>query len=555
MTDKADIVIINGDIITLDDDNPQADALVIIKNRIAYVGSNDIARQYIGKSTKVLDTQGATVLPGFNESHLHIFAGALSLTQLSLHCVHARDHLQALIDAYAAANSQLPLLVAYGADYFLLGEDGINRHKLDALIGDRPLAFIAGDHHTAWANTAALQAAGILYGRDLGADSSIVMGSDGLATGELLENEAMSTVLELGVTAGRERLGITTGGSPNTVSAAERAQDRQLLEKGLAYCASNGITSIQNMDGNLYQLELLDSIEQSKGLPVRVRMPFHFKNFMSLEALSQTAAAWRKTYHSNKLICDFIKMFADGVVESGTACLVGTYADTPDENGKPLFDDQLMNHAVAEADRLGFQVAVHAVGSGAVRQVLNSYEYARSRNGKRDSRHRIEHIETIAPIDIGRFRELGVVASMQPTHAPGTSGLPLEPYLTRIGKSRWPYAFAWRYLAETGAMLVYGTDWPITPLSPLACIEAALIRKPWAEGLPDHRLAFNEVLRAYTKNGAWVEFRQDQKGCLKKGYWADAVILSDNLEKTEPHHISNLGIVTTICDGTVVYQA
>lgn len=555
MAETADIIITNGKVITMDDAVPRAEALALKGNRIVFVGSADAASAYAGEATRTVDARGATVMPGFNESHMHIFGGSLSLTQLPLSGVHGREQLKALVDAYAAEHPDLPLLVGQGADYVLVGSYGVARQTLDAIVSDRPLIIMAADYHTAWANTAALEAAGILGGGKLSVGNEIVMGADGFATGELRESEAIGPVLDLGASGGRERFGVATGGDPDGVTTAQRAGDIALFKRGLAYCASMGITSFQNMDGNLYQLELLDEIERGEGLPVRVRMPFHMKNFMLLSDLADKAAAWRRRYDTDRLRCNFVKMFADGVVESGTAYMVGGYGDNPDENGDPLFTDEQFDAIAAEADRLGLQIAVHAIGSAAVRQVLDAYEGAIARNGRRDSRHRIEHIETIESEDLPRLNTLGVVGSMQPTHPPGAGAMPLEPYLTRIGEKRWPLAFAWRTIAETGVPLVFGTDWPVTDLNPLACIQDAMTRKPWKEELRDQRLSLMEVLRAYTRNGAWVEFMEDRKGVLKPGYFADVVVLDDDIEHAASGSIGRIRPVLTVCDGKVSYQA
>lgn len=553
MSQSADIIITNGKVITMDDAAPRADAVAIAGNRIVAVGSVEEAMAFAGPATRIIDAEGGTILPGFNESHMHIFGGSLGLTQLSLIGIRGEEALGRAVSAYGAENPDLPLLVCNSADYLIFGNAAADRHRLDEILPDRPLLLIAPDHHTGWANTAALKAAGILEGKSLSIGNEIVMGPDGLASGELRESEAMGPVLELGANGGRERFGIATGGDPDSVSPEQRANDVALFRKGLAYCASLGITSFQNMDGSLYQLELLDEIEKTEGLPVRVRMPYHMKNFMPLGVIEEKAVAWRARYNTDRLRCDFVKMFADGVVESGTAVMVGGYGDRPEENGDPLFPSEQFNAVAAEADRLGFQMAVHAIGSGAVRQVLDGYENARKVNGLRDSRHRIEHIETIEQEDLPRLAELGVVGSMQPTHPPGTGDLPLQPYLTRIGEKRWPLAFAWRTIKDTGVRLVLGTDWPVTPLDPLACIEGALIRKPWRDDLKDQRMSLLELLEGYTKNCAWVEFMEDRKGVLKPGYLADIVVLTGDIEASLPEEVSRLRAAVTICDGRITH--
>ena len=472
MQTEASFIIRNGRVLTMDEANPRAAAIAVAGNRILAVGSQAQIDAYSGPDTHVIDARGATVLPGFNEAHMHIFGGSAELRELSLMGVKGFETLERELKAYAAKYPERKLLVAQHADYTVLSDDErMTRHHLDRILPDRAVLIFAPDHHTAWANTLALKMGGILEGRDVGIGNEIVMGEDGLANGELRESNAIRPVSALSETGGREMLGVGTGGDPEHVTAEERASDIEILKEGLAYVASLGITSLQNMDGSLYQLEMLDEIEKTSSLPVRVRMPFHMKNFMPLSDLETKAAAWRERFNSDRLRCDFVKLFMDGVTESGTAVFVDDYCHQPGWKGDPLFSQEHFDNIAIAADRLGLPVAVHAIGDGAVRMVLNGYEAAIKANGKRDSRNRIEHIEVVHPDDIPRFKELGTVAYMQPTHPPGSAGLPVEPYLSYIGEARWPYAFAWRTLTDAGAPIVFATDWPVSPLDPMNCIE------------------------------------------------------------------------------------
>ncbi|MBW9090974.1 amidohydrolase [Rhizobium wenxiniae] len=551
----ANIIILNARILTMDEAAPNAEAIAIAGKTILSVRSNDEIETFRGPGTRVIDAAGGTVLPGFNEAHMHIFMGSVGLRQLSLYKVKGFDELKAKVSDYAAKNPKLKLLLARSADYTILSEtERTTRHDLDRVISDRPFAMISPDHHTAWANTKALELAGLLNGRQVSVGNEVVMGEDGLASGELREADAMQPVFDLSETGGREGLGIGTGGEPGSVTPQERAIDLDIIRDGLAYCASLGITSIQNMDGNLYQLEILEEIENTSGLPVRVRMPYHMKNFMPLSDLSEKAATWRDRFHTDRLRCNFVKMFIDGVTEGESAVFLEDYAHKPGWKGDPLFSQEHLNQIVTEADRLELPVAVHAIGDGAVRMVLDAYEAAAEANGSRDARNRIEHIEVVHPDDVPRFKSLGVIASMQPTHPPGNAGLPLEPYLSFIGRDRWPLAFAWRTLADAGAEIVFATDWPVSPLDPMGCIHDAMTRQRWADDLPDQRLTLTETLAAYTSTGAHVEFMEDRKGMLKPGYLADIVLLSSDVEAAASEHLASIRPVVTICDGKITYE-
>lgn len=556
MQTEASFIIRNARVLTMDEANPRASAVAVAGNRILAVGSEAQIDAFSGPDTHVIDAKGATVLPGFNEAHMHIFGGSAELRELSLYGMKGFDALDKALKAYAAEYPERQLLIAQHADYTILSDDErVTRHHLDRILPDRAVLIFAPDHHTAWANTLALKMGGILEGRDVGVGNEIVMGDDGLANGELRESNAIRPVSALSETGGREMLGVGTGGDPEHVTAEQRAGDIEILKEGLAYVASLGITSVQNMDGSLYQLEMLDEIEKTVGLPVRMRMPFHMKNFMPLSDIETKAAAWRDRFNSDRLRSDFVKLFMDGVTESGTAVFVDDYCHQPGLKGDPLFSQEHFNDVAITADKFGLPVAVHAIGDGAVRMVLNGYEAAIKANGKRDSRNRIEHIEVVHPDDIKRFKELGTVASMQPTHPPGSAGLPLEPYLSYIGEDRWPYAFAWRTLVDAGAPIVFATDWPVSPLDPMNCIQCAMSREVWKEGMKDERLSLHETLAAYTKNGAWVEYMEDRKGVLKAGYLADIVVLDADVEATDFNKLATVRPVTTICDGRVTYQA
>ena len=209
---------------------------------------------------------------------------------------------------------------------------------------------------------------------------------------------------------------------------------------------------------------------------------------------------------------------------------------------------------VVEADRLGLQVLVHAVGDAAVRRTLDGFAEARRINGPRDSRHRVEHIEVIHPDDLPRFADLGVIASMQPIHAP-LSGQDADVWLARIGPNRWGRSFAWRSLREMGAKLVFGSDWPVASQNPLIGVQSTLTRQPWADGLPHHRQTLDEALLSYTRDAAFAEFQEDRKGQIRVGLLADLVLLSADITRTLPDNLMDVSPRLTMVGGRVVFEA
>lgn len=550
-----DLIITNARVTTLDPARPLAGAVAIQGERIVAVGDTAAILEHRGPATRVIDAGGASVVPGFNEAHMHLFTGAAELDHLSLAGVHGLEALARAVTAYAAVRPRDPVLMAQAADYALLGPgQPITRHHLDQIVPDRPFAMVASDHHTMWANTAALMATGLLQGRQLGPGNEIVMGPDGLALGELREMEAFDPIVRA---AGghRARLGLQTGGEPDPApTPAERAADLEVMRRGLAHAARHGITSIQNMDGNLYTLELLDDIRAAGDLTARCRIPFHFKNTMDL-AMLEKASAMAARYQDDWLSSGTVKLFMDGVIDSRTAVMIDPYPGETAWRGEPLFAPDHFAAIATEADRRGLQIAVHAIGDGAVRIVLDGYEAAQRANGARDSRHRVEHLEVIHADDVPRFASLGVLASMQPRHAPGAAEFPLEPTVSLIGRSRWPLAYAWRTMKDAGARVVFATDWPVSPICPLASLQAAVTRPRWDDGDPDQRFTVDEALEAATVAAAYAEFREDRKGHITPGALADLVVLDRDLVSTAPEAIGQLQVRATIAGGRVVYEA
>ena len=551
----ADLIITNGRVLTMDEANPAAEAVAIAKGRILAVGSRAEVEALRGRATQVFDARGRTVMPGINESHIHIFVGSAELAQLSLFGVQGFDRMAAAIRAYAAANPDLPIVICNTADYTILGDGrSLDRHILDAVMADRPLALMSPDHHTVWANTLALTRAGILQGAALPPGNEIVMGDDGLAQGELREHYAFDPVIELNATGGRDRLGLSTGDEPpGGASPEEQEFDKGLMRQGLAHLARHGITSFQNMDGNRYTLELLAALEAEGALTVRGRIPLHYVSGDPVEQMDK-AAAMARDFRSEYLTSGTVKFFMDGVLDSHTAVMAEDYEDKPGWRGEPRFEREIFATLCTLADARGLQIAVHSIGDGSTERVLDAYAAARAANGPRDSRHRIEHLEVVREADFARIRDLGVIASMQPPHPPGQCGLPLEPTISRIGRKNWPRAYAWRRMLNTGIPLILSSDWPVSSVNPWQSIHSAVTRRPWADGLPDNRLTRAEALRAYTVTAAQAEFAESWKGRLKPGFAGDVIVLDCDIEAITDDEIAGIMPVLTVCGGRITHQ-
>jgi len=550
-----EMIIINGRLLTFDQANPQAAALAIQDGHIISVGDNAQIRDLAGPQTRIIDAAGGTVLPGFIDSHVHLFGGSVELDYLDLYGVEGLDELTAKVRDWAQRHPDDPIIFAVQADYNIIAPGHhTTRQDLDKALPDRPFAMFAADHHTIWANTKALESAGILHGGPVDKGAEIIMANDGTASGELREPGAYAPVLRLTRYGGRDLAGLVTGRNPEpAASAAERTLDADVLARGLKHCASQGITGLHNMDGNIYTLELLRTLEERGDLLCRTEVPFHFKSFDPLDRLAE-AAAMRQEYNDDWLWCNRVKMFADGVVESSTALMLKPYPGL-DTIGDAVFEEAHFREACVAADAMGLQIAVHAIGDRAIRQTLDAYEAAQKANGVRDSRHRIEHIEVLHPDDLPRFAALGVVASIQPGHAPFGMYFHSETINRMLHPEQIPMAFAWGDIRATGAPVAFSTDWPVIPISVMTNVKSAIAPHKMPAPWRDQRQSLHDTLESYTAVNAWVEFNEAKKGRLIPGMMADIAVMSHDLEAMNAEEIDQASAQITICGGRVTYEA
>ncbi len=534
MSSIADTLFTNVHVFTADPRQPSAGAVAIQGERIAWVGGMDEARSWRGASTRVIDGAGCTLLPGFTDSHFHLLSGSLNLDDIHLEEAASYADFVATLQAYAAQHPGKRWLVGFGLRYNLGPEfTPLSRKHIDAVVSDRPVLITAYDYHTAWANTLALQEAGLLQGREVGRNSQVVLDEGGQATGELRE-DASDLVEAL-------------------LPEPDEAQKREYLLQGIRLASQNGVTSVHNMDGDAEQASLYASLEEAGELTLRVYMAYSIGPETPFEAIEKEAALLKSQHKAGLLRCGSVKLFMDGVIEAYTGLLVDEYADSPGNMGGSNYTVEDFKRLVVEADRLGLQVCVHSVGDLGVRRVLDAYEAAQRLNGVRDSRHRIEHIEVVHPDDLKRFAGLGVIASMQPLHAPtSTDGIDIWP--RRVGEGRWPDSFAWQSLRQAGARLVFGSDWPVASQNPLLGLHAACNRQPWRPGMPSQSQSLPDALLSYTRLAAYAEFEEQRKGQVTPGYLADLVLLSEDIFKTPAEALSQVKPVLTMLGGRIVYE-
>lgn len=530
MSDQADIIIINARVFTSDESNPHAEAVAVRGNRIVYTGTNNGATEFRGASTRVIDGSQRTLTPGFVDSHVHLLWGSLWMGTAQIQTARSREDLKKILLSFARENNTSEWVVGRGLRYGVIS----TREELDAIIADRPVYLGAFDGHTAWVNTKGLELANIL--RDDGRilmNGVIVRDANGIATGELRESDAMDA-------------------ASNRIPLPDDNRKRELLQQAIREFNQAGITSVHNMNGDMEELMAYAALEDAGEMNMRVYVPYHVKPEASMESLQE--AAEMAGVQMDYVRGGAAKFFMDGVWESYTAFNLELYADHPDAGiVAPIFSFEHFLRMASACDKMGLQIAVHACGDAAVRQTLDGYEAIQRVNGKRDSRHRIEHIEVCHPDDMRRFKELGVVASMQTSHAPFR--LEDDPVWTaRTGPQRWPNSFAWRDLKNAGAHLSLGSDWTVAPFDPMINIHYALNRRKLAPDNPDQRLTLEECIIGYTRDAAFVEFKENEKGRIKPGYLADIVLFSHDLFGIPAEDILTAKPVMTMIDGRIVFE-
>ncbi|HZU12512.1 MAG TPA: amidohydrolase [Chloroflexota bacterium] len=535
------ILITGARVYTADRHHPWAEAVLTRGKRIAYVGSEQDAREQAGDGVEEIHVPGGLVTPGLNDSHVHMTMGAYNLTTLNLEGVTTLPDLQERLRAYAAEHPEREWIEAYGLAYEpLTGLDRPEREVLDAAIPDRPLFVRAFDSHSSWCNSEGLRRAGIERGADIPLPNEVVVDAEGNATGMLKERLAYNLVQD-------------AIGHPSP-----QRRDAMLCD-AMRFVNRLGITSVQNMDADLDRLQQYQRLLERGDLTIRAHHYMSVWEGTPPEYLDEVVAfAQQYSGPFNRTIG--IKMFIDGVVESKTAMMLEPYADGSGDVGVPDMDPAVHRSFVHGAHVRGLDVTTHAIGDRGVRTVLDNYESAHQEFGRGERRHRIEHIEVHHPDDLPRFARLGVTASMQPLHAAPTTDPRYTPWTQLVGPEREPYAFNWRSILETGAHLSFGSDWPIVTPDVRIGLHTALTRtnpegEPDGGWQPQQAVTLAQGLDAYTRGAAYAERQERVKGTLGAGKLADITVFARDLFALAPRELPQTGIAATIVDGRIVYRS
>ena len=535
---KAELVLRNGAIYTVDAQRSWAEALALANGRIVYVGNNSGAEKFISDQTRVIDLQGKMVLPGFHDSHVHPVSGGIELGQCNLNGSKTQQEVFDKIRAYAAAHPEKQWITGGGWDLPIFPEGNPRREQLDALVPDRPVYLTSADGHSAWVNSKALQIAGVTQTtRDP---------SEGRIERDAKTGEPSGTLREM---------------ATDLVSKfqPELTQEDyvQGARAGLAMANRFGITSLQEASAHEKILAAFAELERRNELTARVLAAQYVDPQQDTVQIA-TLVERRAKYHSTHLRATAVKIFADGVIEGHTAALLEPYVDRPHDRGIPNWTPEQLARVATALDKAGFQIHTHAIGDFAIRMTLDALETAQRLNGKRDARHHIAHVQLFDPVDIPRFKQLDVIANFQPLWAFADWYITdlTEPVLGP-SRSRWLYPIA--SVAQTGATLAAGSDWSVSSMNPLDAMQVAITRRgledtTGAAWIAEEIVDLPTMLAAYTINGAFVNHQEQNTGSLEVGKAADVIVLDCNLFEIPPHEIHRAKVLLTLLEGREVYR-
>lgn len=537
----ADLILQNARVYTLDSHRSWAEAVAIQGEKILAVGSASELARYRGKKTRVLDAGGRLILPSFTDCHIHFLEGSLSLERADLNNSGSVEEIQRRLREYAKAHPGSSWILGMGWNYSDFGAATLPDKKyLDEIFPDRPVFLDGFDGHTSWANSKALELAGITRDTHNPPNGEIVRDpATGEPTGALKESASQLVQRVAPKPTDEEKL--------------------TALSKGMVEANKAGLVRLHSAGGDAEEISLFNELRRRGKLTIRL---YAARVIDPPELTAKTIAeleAAQTRYHDDWIDTGVVKFFLDGVIESHTAAMLAPYSDDAALSGSLKWQPEKYRAGVAELDRRGFQIFTHAIGDRAVRLALDAYEQAQKASPQTVHRDRIEHIETISADDIPRFGALGVIASMQPFHASPDNDT-LNVWAKNTGPERATRAFAWHSIAAAGGRLAFGSDWPVVTLNPWIGIQTAVTRqtidgKPAGGWTPDQRVTLEQAIEAYTRGAAYAGRREKMEGSLEPGKLADLIVVSQDLFKIEPHEISKTRVLLTLAGGKSVYQA
>ncbi len=536
---SADLIVINARIVTMDGAIPYAEALAVRNGRVIALGTSADIRDLAHSSTRVIDAGGRLVLPGFQDTHIHLQDSGQDYSQnADLSAARSQDDIVATLSAFAKTHSR-PWVNGTGWYSGIFTAQNLDRHLLDRAVPDRPCLIVASDGHNGCMNTLGCKAVGLEPGTPDPQNGHFVTDASGEPTGMLYENAVMWAESRMP--------------HPSDADFAAGVKWAQALAH------RHGITGVIDAKVEERHVRVYRALEAAGELTLRVAATSLVNAFDTTEGAVERLTAFRASARGPRFKVHSAKFFLDGVVENRTAAMIAPYSDAEGGNAPLMFTPAQINEMFTAFDAARFQIHVHAIGDMAVRAALDGCEAARIANGDWPSLHQIAHIQFLDPADIPRFRSLGVMANVQPLWARS------EPSVTDVAvpmvgndRSRWIYAF--RSLLDGGAAMALSSDWGVSTLNPFEIIETAVTRQPpAAEGkvppfVPEERITRMEAVAGYTTEAAAAAWRSTETGSLAIGKAADLIVLDRDIFTCPAYEIGGTNVDLTMVGGDVVFE-
>ncbi len=534
-----DVLIVSNSIFDSIEQKPFKGYVAIKDNKILKVGKGEDYSHLCHEKTVIKEYDNQTVMVGFHDSHTHLLMAGMFKTYVNLADARSEEEAAAMVQKAAEKNPNKEGWVIGFSWYHVFWDNKQlpKKETLDRYFPDRPVCLINAEAHGAWVNSKALEIAGITDETPDPMGGEIQRDEKGEATGFLYES-ATGLVGKYAFTFSKE-------------------EERNIINSFLKGAAEYGITSVNDVQpyfhGNMGDLSVYSEMDKKGELTVRVHAaPDLLGNLDEVES-------WREKYTSDKLKVDMLKQFLDGVCTTHTALVLEEYADAPGNTGIALTDNQAIKEAIPEAHSRGFSVKLHSCGDQSARMALDFYENAIQIHGKNQCRHAIEHIEMLSEEDLPRFRELGIIPSVQPEHLALTQKFDENPYPVVLGKERANKTWPNKSLYDTAGVLAIGSDCPVVDNNPFLEVYRGVTRlhndgEPKGGWNPKERLSLYEVLRSYTYGSAYGVRREQELGSLEAGKFADIVVLDRDLFQVTMDEVKETKVVLTIMDGKVVFE-
>ncbi|MEP1033111.1 amidohydrolase [Ekhidna sp.] len=539
----ADSIFFNGPIYTMDASNSKAEAIAIRADTFLYVGSKAEAEAFKGTSTKMVDLNGKTMIPGLTEGHAHIMGVGYNLLNVDLREAKSYQEMVEMVAERAANTPNGTWILGRGWHQDKWTEKpemtkGFPTHDLlSEAIPNHPVWLKHASGHAALGNAMAMEVAGIDGGSVQPDGGEIFMGLSGQPTG-IFNETAQGLITQV-------------------IPSQTKESDEQALKLALQQCFKYGITGFHQAGSGMKDINLFKEFAERGDLKLRLFVMLNGRDEDLLDTYFKNGI--EEDLFNNQLTVRSVKLYADGALGSRGAWLLEEYADAPGVHGHNVMPMKEIESITADAYKAGFQVCVHAIGDRANREVLDIYERTFNlypESAPKEPRFRIEHAQHFHPDDIPRFAEMGVIPAMQAIHM--SSDRPWA--IDRLGQQRIEWgAYMWQTLLQSGAHIVNGTDAPVEPITPLASFYASVSRRtlsgnPEGGYEPGEKMTREQALRSYTLDAAYAAFREDRKGSIEVGKWADLTILDKDIMTIPEEEILQTEVDMTVIGGEIVYK-